>query len=712
MLGLVWTSTYLYLHWYWQPLDPTLEGRDLIVTGQIADIPVKRPWGWRFDFQVEGGSLAESLPRRIRLSWYDASQTLKAGERWQLKVRLKRPHGFANPGGDDYERYLFTRRIGATGYVRPQGPNRRLTDSSGLAKWRQQIADFIDFELAESPYRGILKALTVGVQAGISEDQWDILRRTGTAHLVAISGLHLSLVAGLIFWLGRKVWLWFGHWRLGADQAGALLALPCAVGYAALAGFSVPTQRALIMLGVGGWALLQRCHFDPWQILSAALLGVCLLDPLAPLSVGFWLSFGAVAWILYAVSGRLRPPKWAWLKVQGYLFAGLAPWSIFFFQQVGLSAPLANLVAIPLITFAVVPWLLLSCGLVWVVPALAKALMIGPTWVLDRLWLALTWLASFHDGAWPWPPPPVWSLPLAVLGMGWLLAPRGLPGRWLGAVLLLPMLGTPLPRPVPGEVWVTVLDVGQGLAVVAETQNHVLVYDTGPSFSEGFDAGEAIVGPFLQQAGRRRLDLILISHGDSDHSGGLAGLMQRFRAPILTSAMAQLSSLGAAPCRAGQSWEWDGVRFSVLWPEEDPKLATSENDASCVLRIETKAGVVLLPGDLERAGEASLVARYGESLKASVLIAPHHGSATSSSWPFLRAVQPKYCLISSGYRNRFRLPARQVTERYLKLGAQVFNTAHDGAIQVRIGATVSVTSWRSLKPRLWSGQPNGGSAPL
>lgn len=709
MLGFVWASA--YIHWHWQPLDPALEGRDLIVTGRIEDIPVKRSWGWRFDFQVESRPLEGTVPAQIRLSWYDGPM-LKAGERWQLKVRLKRPHGFANPGGYDYERWLFAQRIGAVGYVRQPGPNRRLAESSGLAGWRQRIADFIDWEFAESPYRGILKALAVGVQEGIGEDQWEILRRTGTAHLVAISGLHIGLVAGLSFWLGRKSWLWLGDWRLGADQAGALLALPCAVGYAALAGFSVPTQRALIMLCVGLLALFWRRQRCPGQVFGAALLGVCLLDPLAPITIGFWLSFGAVAWILYAALGRLRTLRWAWLRVQGYLLAGLMPWLIFFFQQVSWSAPLANLAAVPLVTFGVVPWVLLSCGLSLVAPALASMLLAVPTWMLDWLWSVLAWLASFHDGAWPLPPPPVWSLPLAMLGMGWLLAPRGLPGRWLGAVLLLPMLWTSLLRPQIGEAWLTVLDVGQGLAVVVETKEHVLVYDTGPVFSERFDAGGEIIAPFLKQSGRRQLDLILVSHGDSDHSGGLAGLMQRFPAPVLTSAEAKFSSFGAAPCRSGQGWEWDGVKFAILWPEQTESLsAAGDNDRSCVLKIETDTGAVLLPGDLEQAGETALVARYGESLKASVLIAPHHGSATSSSWPFLRAVQPEYILISSGYRNRFGFPRSKIVDRYRLLQAQVFNTAHDGAIEVRIGTQTSVSGWRHHRRYVWSWRPSAGFAP-
>lgn len=697
VLGLMWVWGYLHLCFI--PLAARWEGQDMIVTGRIQDIPVRRPWGWRFDLALEGRT---DLPAKVRLSWYGGPK-LKAGERWQLKVRLKRGHGFTNPGGFDYERYLFSQRIGAGGYVRRSQVNQKLAESSGLAAWRQQIADFFDHTLAQSPYRGIAKALAIGAQEGIAKNQWEVLQRTGTAHLISISGLHISLVAGLLYGFGRWLWLRFGHWRLAADQAGAIMALPGAVLYAALAGFSVPTQRALVMLGVGLVALLWRRPVRIWHVFGTALVAVLLVDPLAPLTVGFWLSFVAVFWILYALCNRLRPPRWSLLRVQGYLLIGLAPFLLIFFHQVSLSAPLANLVAVPLVNFGVVPWVLLSAGLVPLAPKLAAWLLEVPSLVLDWFWPALVWLADLDDGTWPLPSPPPWSVPLALLGIGWLLAPRGLPGRWLGAALLLPALAVETVRPGEGEALVTLLDVGQGLAVVVQTQNHALVYDTGPIFSDRFDAGGDVLVPFLKQSGHKRLDLIVVSHGDLDHAGGLAGLIQGFPAPILTSAVEKFPQLKATFCQAGQHWEWDKVKFFVLWPEEKTQFGTGkDNDRSCVLKIETAGGAVLLPGDLEQAAEASLVKRYGEALKALVLIAPHHGSATSSSWPLLKAVAPKYVLISSGYRNRFGFPSPKVLERYLKLDAHVLNTARDGAIEIWIGPRVQVKKWRERHSWLWS----------
>ncbi|XSG86371.1 MAG: DNA internalization-related competence protein ComEC/Rec2 [Methylohalobius sp. ZOD2] len=707
LAGFVWVST--YVQWHWHPLDAGLEGRDLTVTGRIEGLPVKRPWGWRFNFKVDDRAAAREVPELLRLSWYGKPR-LEAGQRWQLQVRLKRPHGFANPGGFDYERWLFTHHIGATGYVRSRGPNRLLTESGGLAGLRQHLADYVDDTLAGSPYHGVVKALVVGVRDGIDEDQWAVLRRTGTAHLVAISGLHVGLVAGLLFWSGRSFWLRFGHWRLGSDQAGVLLALPGAVGYAALAGFSVPTQRALIMLGVGFGAVLWRRRSGPWQPLGLALLTVCLIDPLAPLTPGFWLSFGAVGWILFALSGRLRRPRWPLLRVQGYLLVGLAPFLVFFFKQVGWAAPLANLIAVPIMTFGVVPWVLSGgIGGMWL-PDVGSILLALGARVLDWLWWGLSWLAELPGVVWSTVAPPLWSLPLVLLGLGWLLAPRGLPGRWLGGVFLVPLVWVPSPRPDTGELWLTVLEVGQGLSVVVETTDHALVFDTGPHFSERFDAGADIIAPFLQQRGRRHLDKIIVSHGDSDHSGGLAGLLRHYSARVLTSAEALFSLPDVAPCRSGQKWLWNGVRFTMLWPESSVS-AESENDRSCVLKIEAGGGNVLLPGDIEKAGETALVNRYGSALKSPLMIAPHHGSTTSSSWLFLRKVQPDYVFISSGYRNRFDFPRPEIVDRYRKIHAQVFNTATDGALQVRVGANgVVVRGWRQIHRSLWAWKPVPASA--
>ncbi len=643
------------------------------------------------------------VPRRLRLSWY-GGPLVHAGEIWRLTVRLKSPRGFHNPGGFDYERWLFAHGIGATGYVRRSDGNRLLEPPRGIDALRGRLAAAIARSLGDSSLSGLVRALALGARDGISPGQWQVLRRTGTAHLVAISGLHIGLVAGLLLWTGRRLWLRFGTWRIDAGTVGAASALLGAVGYAALAGFSLPTQRALIMLAVSLAAWVWRRHASPWQGYSLALIGVCLRDPLAPLGSGFWLSFTAVAWILFVVANRLGPAR-RWvetLKVQAMLWLGMTPLMIYGFHQIGWTAPLANLVAIPLVGFVVVPLILTGCLAWWLWPDAAQALWHWAEGVLGGVWVWLAWLAQWSAGAWPLPAPTLTGVVLASVGLGLLAAPRGLPGRWLGALLLIPLLSPPVERPPPGQLWLTLLDVGQGLAVVAETTRHVLVYDTGPRFSDRFDAGSDIIAPFLDGRGRRHVDLVVVSHADGDHRGGLVGLLRRFSSPVVTSDP-QALGLPAAECRAGRSWRWDGVEFELLWPVS--RGSGGGNDRSCVLKITAAGGAsVLLPGDLEAGGEAALVARYGSRLAARVLVAPHHGSRTSSTSAFLDAVRPALILVAAGHGNRFGFPHPEVVARYRQRG-RILTTADSGAIQVRLGRTVQVRPWRLENRRLWSPLP-------
>ena len=683
--GCLWYCLFL---WGWAPLPPAWEGRDFVVEGKVVDFPRQLPHGRRFSFTVDRPA---ALPDQLRLSWY-GGPPLRLGQRWRLQVRLKPPRGFANPGGFDYGRWLFARGIGATGYVRRTPRNRLLAPATGVDAVRDRLARAIARAVAAIPHGGLVAALTVGQRSGIDEAEWRVLRATGTAHLMAISGLHVGLVAGLLLGAGRRLWLHWGSPAVSVDAAGAWLAGGGAFIYAALAGFSLPTRRALLMLAVALLAWGWRRPLSPWKGLDLALLGVCLLDPRAPLQGGFWLSFGAVAWIVYVLQGRRRPPpRWrAALKVQFALLLGLAPVGLWLFAQVGWCAPLANLVAVPLVGLVVVPLALAACGVHFLWPALADLLWQGAARVLAVLVDGLEWLAGFGAGLWGGPAPALAAVAAALLGSVWLLAPRGLSGRWLGALLWLPLVWPLVPRPAGGEVWVTVLEVGQGLAVVAETAGHVLVYDTGPRFSPRFDAGRDIVAAYLRHRGWRHLDRVVVSHADRDHSGGLAGLRRQFPAPVWSSA----ATLADVPCRRGQTWRWDGVRFEMLWPAAGAGL--SGNDRSCVLRIETAAGAVLLPGDLERPGEAALLARAAGRLRARVLVAPHHGSRTSSSPAFLRAVAPEYVLVSSGHRNRFGFPHPQVVARYRRLGATVLNTATAGAIRVRLGKRLRLCRWRRL----------------
>ncbi len=700
-----------------QELSSDLEGKDLVLEGVVATLPVKRDRLTRFEFDItrmrHEGEEVES-PGRVRLSWYTDAPLLHAGEVWRLTVRLKRPRGFRNPGGFDYEGWLFHQGIRATGYVRKGSENQRL--STGvfgytLTRWRQDVANALDDLLQDAPRRGILRALAIGERKGIDADAWEVLTRTGTNHLVAISGLHIGLVATGVFFIGR--WLWvlpgFTVRYVPAQKPAALAGLLAATVYAALAGFSIPTVRALVMVAVLlGTVILQRETLSS-RTLALALLLIVMIDPLAVLSAGFWLSFGAVAVILYGMTGRLasRNLWWRWGRVQWLVCLGLAPLMFLLFQRTSLVAPLANLVAVPVVSLIVVPCVLVALLFLAWWPAAAHVLLMIADRVFGGLWTFLEALAELGHGQWLLPAVSAWTVGFACLGAVLLAAPRGWPARWLGAVCWLPLALARPAAPAPGDVWFTLLDVGQGLAVAVRTADHVLVYDTGPRFSATFNAGEAVVVPFLRHEGIGEVDVLMISNGDNDHSGGARSLTKALPVRrVLTGADPEaLGGLPAQRCQAGQHWRWDGVDFAVLHPDADTHF--TGNNRSCVLRIAAAGGTLLLPGDVEQAVEKRLVKEYGAALQAHVLIAPHHGSKTSSTEAFIEQVKPDFVLFPVGYRNRFGFPRNEITARYRAAGAQMLNTAKEGAMTFKLESQrrlVGPSRYRHAARRYWHGR--------
>lgn len=699
LAGVLWAL--LHAHWgLSSELSADLEGEDLLVEGRIASLPEPRQRAVRFVFEIDSlrhAGAARPAPRRVRLSWYQPSPPLVVGERWRLRIRLKRPHGYQNPAGFDYEAWLLRQGIRATGYVRQAEENRRLAAApASVERWRQQLSEQMEASLPEQPMRGVLAALVIGERSGIDPAQWQVLNRTGTSHLVAISGLHIGLVAGLVFFLARWIWARSASLtlRLPAQRAAAVVAASAALGYAAMAGFSLPTQRALMMVAVVMAAIFWQRTARAARSLSLALIAVLLLEPLGVLAPGFWLSFGAVAIILYAMGGRLSRGTWAsqWGRVQWVIAVGLFPALIVFFQQASLVAPLANLLAVPVVSFLVVPPVLLGAVALIPFPAVGTLVLGLAGQIMGWLWQALAWFSELPVATWTGTASAA-ALAAAALGAVVLLAPRGLAGRWVGAVLCLPLLLADPPRPAAGEAWFTLLDVGQGLAATIRTREHVLVYDTGPRYGEHFDTGAAVVAPFLRAQGVRALDRLVISHGDNDHRGGTASLLEAIPARDVLSADPARLPVPARPCTAGEQWVWDGVSFSLLHPPQGLAGETG-NDRSCVLRVEAGGDVLLLTGDIERAAEGRLLST-GASLAADVLVAPHHGSLTSSGEEFVRAVDPGYVLFPVGYRNRWGFPRPPVVERYRERGAVLLDTARHGAIGFRLGA-----GGEDLAPRL------------
>ena len=689
-MGLLWALLQAHVQLP-TPLPLDLEGEDLEVVGVVASIPEVRPRSHRFQLDVKEvlgpPAAVGTLPDRLRLSWYGDHPPLRVGERWRLRVRLKRPRGFMNPGGFDYEGWLYREGIGATGYVRSEGPNRQLGRAGQryqLDRTRQALADNIVHVLHDDPGgASIIKALAIGVRGDIPQTRWDTLIATGTNHLVAISGLHIGLIAGLAYLLGRRAWpiMPAAALRWPAPRVVAALAILAAGLYALLAGFALPTQRALTMVAVAFGATLLGRGLRPAHGLSVALLAVLLVDAQAPLSPGFWLSFGAVAVIIYGMrgSGLARQRRVVqWLRVQWVVALGLMPILLWFFQRGPLIAPVANILAVPWVGLVVVPLSLLGASLTTISETIAAPVLELASLALDPFWHLLSGLAGLPHTSWEQHRPVFWSLPLAGLGIFLLLAPRGWPARWLGLLFLLPMLlRGPMPPPY-GGYRVAVLDVGQGLAAVVRTRSHVLVYDTGPRYSPRFDTGRAVLVPFLHAHGLRAIDILAISHGDNDHIGGAESVLSAMPVhAVVTSAVGAVDHPRVSRCQADDAWRWDGVEFRWLHPDDADSL--QGNEGSCVLRVTGEAGSILLTGDIGARAERALIQRAGR-LDSDALLVPHHGSKGSSSAALLDAVEPQVALLSYGARNRFGFPDAEVVRRYRRRDIELLRTPSRGAI--------------------------------
>jgi competence protein ComEC len=693
-------------------LDPVHEGHDLVLLGRVASIPRALDNGVRFEFEIaemrrDGTPVPH--PGRVRLSWYGSAPELRAAETWRLTVRLRQPRGFMNPGGFDYEAWLFRNGVRATGYVRADAGNRALAPPArySLQHLRHALHEGIASAVS-GDYAGIVAALAIGERQGITAAQWQVLTATGTNHLMAISGLHVGMVAAMAFFLVRWLWARMGGaaLRWPAPKAGAVAGILAAAGYAALAGFAIPTRRALLMISVVMLALLLQRNVAPGRVLSLALVLVVLLDPPAVLAPGFWLSFAAVGAIVYAMQGRVAPQGlwWRWGRIQWVAALGLVPLLLLLFQRFSLVAPLANLLAVPVVGFLVVPLTLTGTTLLSTAPVVGALLLRAAELVTALLWPVLAWLAALPLSEWVQHTPVAWTVLPALVGVVLLLAPRGLPGRAVGAVLLLPMFLVRPPGPPPGAVWLTLLDVGQGLAAVVRTHGHVLVYDTGPRFSATFDGGGAVVAPYLRHHGLGAVDALVVSHGDSDHSGGVRALLEAVPVRrLLSSEPERLPVSGMVPetCGSGMAWNWDGVEFQMLHPAVGAHYRG--NEGSCVLRIEATGGVLLLTGDIERLAEARLLREHDAALRSRVLVVPHHGSRSSSSRSFVQAVAPEYALFPVGYRNRWGFPHAEVRERYEEAGAVLLDTASLGAIRVRLEADgpAPPTGYREANRRYW-----------
>ncbi len=704
----------LHAHWGMQArLPAALEGDDIALTIRVVGLPEQGERQLRFEAVVEAApaSAVSLAGARLRLSSFNERIAILPGEHWQITARLKRPRGSLNPGGFDYERFALEQGIAATGYLRDAPAPELLVTSGGVDAWRLRISDGLAAS-TDAPAVRFLRGLAVGDRRGLSGEDWERLRATGLSHLLAISGLHIGLLAGFGALLARGLyWLCPGlGLRLPRPQAMALAALPFALGYALLAGMGLPVVRSLLMIVCVLAAVLLRRQLLPTHALALAAVVVILINPLALLGASFWLSFLGVAWLILCLpraassTGFFKLLLWA----QIVLSLGLLPLTVWFFGQASLAGLVANLLAVPMVTLLIVPLTLLGTALLpW--PALAAPVIVSAAWLMQCLWQVAGWLQSLPWAQVALAEPSVAALLLALTGVGYLLLPRGLPGKSLAALLLLPLMIPARDRLREGELRLMVIDVGQGLSVLAQTRDHTLLYDAGPAFSGGLDLGEAAVVPALRSLGVRKLDALVISHGDNDHAGG-AGAVRRAFLPIVELSGEPRRAGAGLHCSERPEWRWNDVQFSLLHPPTAfPEIG---NDASCVLRIGWAGGSVLLPGDINQQIETRLVRDQGQAIASDVLLVPHHGSAGSSHEAFVQAVSSRFAVISSGHGNRFGHPRAEVVERYRAHKAQIEDTAVAGAISMRLYADgeIEVEHRRDTHRRFWHEPADADSA--
>lgn len=752
-------------------LQPSLQGRDMQVVGVVAAMPQKNESGLRFRFSVESARLAPvaskdagdntatqsatavSLPPELMLSWYSGvfrnedtatvayaelqrgNDSLRAGERWAFTVRLKSPHGNANPHGFDYELWLWEQGVGATGTIRAtpantaQGTAPRMLGSTWqhpIESARQKVRDAIFQRVPQQRLAGVLAALVVGDQAAIERADWDVYRATGVAHLMSISGLHVTMFAWGAALLVGGLWRRSGRamaW-VPAQHAAGVGGLLLATAYALFSGWGVPSQRTIIMLAA---VLLLRLSGKRWpwpMVWLFAMAVVVALDPWALLQAGFWLSFVAVGVLFASDAGQLSGVATArpsipiaqtsqislgatlyavWgslhglLREQWVVTLALTPLSLLLFQQISIVGLLANLLAIPWVTLVVTPLAMLGI--------IAPALWDAAAACVQVLGIFLQWLASLPFATFSVAAPALWMGAVGVLGGVLLVAPAPWALRAAGLPLLLPaLLFTPL-RPVGKQFDVMAADIGQGNALIVRTAQHSLLFDAGPRFSRESDAGQRTLVPLLR-AMDERLDMVMLSHRDTDHIGGAVAVLKMQPQAALVSSIEDEHDLQilkrATRCTAGQRWAWDGVQFEVLHPAAtDYDIVQKSNAMSCVLRISNGVQTVLLTGDIEAAQEAQLVTQAAATIRADVLLVPHHGSKTSSTEAFLDTVNPRIALVQAGYRNRFNHPAPEVAGRYVERGIQMVETARCGAATWSSAAPDRVTCQREVFKRYW-----------
>jgi competence protein ComEC len=700
----MWLAAWLVID---DRLEPALQGQTLDIAVRVADFPSETDATLRF---VAEPVARPDLPAHIRLSWYESESVPRIGEVWQLRVRLRRPRGYANPGGFDYESWLFRERLGATGYVVAHPGNRLLATipAASLSQFRQAFVDRVTALLPMDDASAVLLAVSVGARHRITREQWDRYATTGTIHLMAISGLHIGLAAGSVFLLAWGILAPFCR-RANVRDMALTVAVMAAASYAAVSGFALPAQRAFLMAMLATAAVIYRYRLDAATLVAIPCIALFVFDPVAIHAPGFKLSFAAVAIIFWSLQWhRVSPPVHGSVLLQkllGYLqglgllqivlLAGLFPLTTLIFGRFSMIAPLMNLLILPLFNFLTVPFCLAGMLLHGPLQALGDQLL-RVAYESVRLVLSLVSFAAdlrfVRAGVLAQQGPAVLLLLLPAL---YILFPAGWPGRKLAWLAIVAALLYRPPGPPRGCLDYHVLDVGQGLAVVLRTHGHTVLFDTGPAFRSGSNTAELVIMPFLRSRAIERLDTLILSHADQDHAGGAGSILGEFAiGRTFAGEPVALPGPAQSACDTTVTWSVEMVQFRFLHPS--PGRAWVGNNASCVLEVALGDHVLLLTGDIEAPVEAALL-EQGRIGRVDTVIVPHHGSRTSSSPGFVMRLGADLAIVSAGFGNRWGFPKPTVVKRWQDSGATLLQTATAGAIGQRICLDSGVTAPSSAR---------------
>jgi competence protein ComEC len=673
------------------------------VVGTIVDLPVETNMGrlgirQKFAFAVES-SKPEFPLRKILVSWYNNETILKAGQSWVLEVKPKPIHGFKNPGSFDYAKWLFRQGYDATATVK-EGElleEKSLRFINHINRARSNIADLISENISNLRVEGLVRALTIGDRSLIDFEDSQMFQQTGTAHIIAISGLHIGLVALLGIFIGRLFFAIFPSERINRFKFEAVFAILLALIYTMLAGVSIPTLRALIMVCVFSISPIIKRNISRWNTLSIALILVLLFDPFSVLDVGFWFSFTAVAILIYVFTGRMphRSKLMSFTKAQLLILIGLIPLMLIIFNQINLLTPIINLIILPLVSLLLIPTIMFSLLITPVSSELGE-FAFSLTEFISEIFLGILEIfkdfdylvvSATNNGFFVI----IGALVFSIL----LISSSVLRWRWFGLFLLLPVFIKPENSIEDNEFTVNVLDVGQGLSIVVRTKDKVLLYDTGAKYESGFSMANAVVIPFMNFSRVNKIDKIILSHLDNDHAGGVEDILKVFPKAETLSVDGNHKL-----CQSGGNWKWNNIIFTILSPFEiNPYFG---NNSSCVIHIQSEYGSVLLTADIEEPVEYRLTHHLETAIASDVLIVPHHGSRTSSGLEFIQAVNPKFAINSSGFMNQFNHPHPQIKQIYLEKSIEFYDTQEKGMIEIKfLSEGTSIESYRDKKRNIW-----------